>query len=945
MTIDYKDTLNLPKTAFKMKANLANREPQMLAEWQQNNLYQKLREQCAKEERPKFILHDGPPYANGPLHLGHALNKTLKDIIIKSKTLSGYDAPYVPGWDCHGLPIELQVEKKGGKANKKEPAEFRKQCRSYAAKQLDNQRQAFIRLGVLGDWDSPYVTMDYSYEANVQRTLAKAVANGHVHRGYKPVHWCCECGSALAEAEVEYQNKDSHAIDVKFRVLDQELFWARCNHSAGHIAPEEIIAPIWTTTPWTLPANQAVALHPNLEYVVVEAELDTGKKHFFLAEQLAQDTLGRYQINDYKVIASCNGKDVEGLLLQHPFYGNRQVPFVLGEHVTTDAGTGLVHTAPGHGLDDYAVGVKYKLPVDHQVDAKGYFSASLDIFAGEHIFKANNSIIELLKSNGSLLHEVLLSHSYPHCWRHKTPLIFRGTPQWFIGMELNGLRAQALSAIDNTKWFPERGKTRIYDLVQKRPDWCISRQRVWGTPLPFFIHKDTHQLHPATVDLIATVAARVQQGGIDEWDLLDKDELLGSDSADYTKCTDTLDVWFDSGSSFACVLQQNPQLEFPADLYLEGSDQHRGWFHTSLLTALAANGSAPYKAVLTHGFTVDAKGRKMSKSLGNVISPDQIYKTLGADILRLWVASTDYRGEVTVSDEILQRSADVYRRLRNTARFLLANICDFDVTKHALAATEMLALDRWIVDKAKLVQQEIIQDYNEYNFHKVYQKIHNFCNLDLGSFYLDVIKDRQYTMATDSIGRRSAQTAMYHILQALVRWVAPILSFTAEEIWQHMPSSHDDSVFLTKWYDGFNDIAVDNDLNHQYWHEIAKIRTAVNKELEKARTEGVIGSALQAEVVLYCCGKVYEDLTAIGDELRFVLITSTATVVKTDSPPEAAQDTEISGLWVKVNASSANKCQRCWHYLADVGSSSEHPELCGRCITNITTSGEKRRYA
>ena len=772
--MDYKKTLNLPNTGFPMKGNLAQREPERLKKWNDADLYKKIRE--AFTGRPQFILHDGPPYANGEIHIGHAVNKVLKDIIVKSKTLSGFDAPYVPGWDCHGLPIELMVEKKIGKAGVKvSPAVFRKACREYAAKQVDIQKEAFVRLGILGDWGNPYLTMDFAFEANIVRSLGKITQKGHVVAGAKPVHWCTDCGSALAEAEVEYEDKHSPAIDVRFQVIDENAFMSLCHHAPEHEGRGALSVVIWTTTPWTLPANQGVALNPDLEYVVVQCETE----RLVVAEALLKDTMLRYGNDIYHVIGYCKGSAWEYQLLQHPFY-DRQVPVVLGDHVTVEAGTGAVHTAPGHGQDDYIVGKKYGLRIDNPVGSDGVFLTNTELFAGEHVFNANAHVLEVLENKGKLVHQQAILHSYPHCWRHKTPIIFRATPQWFISMNKNGLREQALSEVKRVDWIPEWGQARIESMIEGRPDWCISRQRTWGVPITFFIHKETRELHPQTVELIEKVAKRIEEKGIEAWFELEKEELLGIEAADYEKMTDTLDVWFDSGVTHACVLDKREQLRFPADLYLEGSDQHRGWFQSSLLASTAMNDAAPYKAVLTHGFTVDKNGEKMSKSKGNVIPPQSVMKNLGADVLRLWIASTDYRSEMRVSDEILERTSDGYRRLRNTARFLLSSLNDFDPAQDLVATPDLLVLDRWLMDRAYLLQEEVKAAYETYQFQHIYQKVHHFCVLDLGGFYLDIIKDRQYTAKADSLARRSAQTAMYHVIEALTRWLAPIISYTAD---------------------------------------------------------------------------------------------------------------------------------------------------------------------
>jgi len=937
--MDYKKTLNLPATGFPMKGNLAQREPEQLKKWQQAGLYQKIRAHGAG--RPPFILHDGPPYANGEIHIGHAVNKVLKDFILKSKTLSGFDAPYVPGWDCHGLPIELQVEKKVGKAGAKvSPAVFRKACREYASKQVAIQKEAFVRLGIFGDWDNPYLTMDFAFEADIVRALGKIAANGHIDKGAKPVHWCTDCGSALAEAEVEYEDKHSPAIDVRFLVRDEAALLAACHTVPEHEGHGPISVVIWTTTPWTLPANQGVALNPELEYAVVQC----GAERLLIAEALLKDALLRYGIDDYRVVAYCKGADLEHQLLQHPFY-DRQVPIILGDHVTTDAGTGAVHTAPGHGQEDYVVGRKYGLEVDNPVGSDGVFLPGTQLFAGEHVFNANAHVLEVLQANDKLLHHHALLHSYPHCWRHHTPIIFRATPQWFIAMDKNQLRATALNEIKQVEWIPDWGQARIESMLQGRPDWCVSRQRTWGVPIALFVHKETGELHPQTLELIEQVAQRIEKSGIDAWFELDAAELLGEQAQHYDKIGDTLDVWFDSGVTHAAVLNRRTGLHFPADLYLEGSDQHRGWFQSSLLASVAMNGVAPYKAVLTHGFTVDKNGEKMSKSKGNVIPPQSVMKNLGADVLRLWIASTDYRGEMRVSDEILERTSDGYRRLRNTARFLLSNLDDFDPALHSIANDDLLALDRWIVDRAYLLQEEVKSHYEHYQFQLIFQKVHHFCVIDLGGFYLDIVKDRQYTAKADGLARRSAQTAMYHVLEALTRWLAPITSYTAEEIWHYLPGQRGESVFLTTWYDGLQTLDEASPLNREFWQRMMAIRAVVSKELEKSRAKGDIGASLNAELELYCNDAYLTDLQYIVGELHFVFITSAALVFAEQETPDDALATELEGIRLKVRVSEHSKCVRCWHQRSDVGGHEEHPELCGRCVDNIAGAGEVRHYA
>ncbi|MDO8826268.1 isoleucine--tRNA ligase [Methylophaga sp.] len=931
---DYKHTLNLPATEFPMKAGLPTREPVILKRWQEQDLYRQLRE--TNHGKQKFILHDGPPYANGDIHIGHAVNKILKDIILKSKTLSGFDTPYVPGWDCHGLPIELNVEKKVGKPGVKvSPAEFRQACREYAAKQVDGQREDFNRLGVLADWDNPYLTMDFQFEADIIRTLGEIIENGHLHKGVKPVHWCVDCGSALAEAEVEYEDKTSPAIDVRFQLVDVAAFDNACpNNGNGPVG-----IAIWTTTPWTLPANQAVCLHPDLEYVVVQC----ADERLVLAEALYEKALERYQLTG-EVIARCKGAELEGLLLQHPFY-DRKVPVILGDHVTTDAGTGAVHTAPGHGQDDYIVGLKYKLEVDNPVGGNGVFLPDTPVFAGESVFKANPLVIELLKEKSALLCHVDIRHSYPHCWRHKTPIIFRATPQWFVSMEQNGLRDQAMQAIAATKWMPDWGQKRIENMVTGRPDWCISRQRTWGVPIPLFVHQQSGELHPDSKALIEKVALAVEQKGIDAWFDMDASELIGADADNYFKVIDTLDVWFDSGVSHACVLTRRDGLQRPADLYLEGSDQHRGWFQSSLLTSVATTGKAPYKSVLTHGFTVDAEGKKMSKSKGNTVSPQKVVNNLGADIIRLWVAATDYSAEMSVSDEILKRTADSYRRIRNTARYLLSNLNDFDPASNLVATDELLPLDRWVLDRAYHLQLEILAAYESYQFHLIYQKVHNFCANELGSAYLDITKDRQYTMPTDSLGRRSSQTVMFHILEALTRWIAPILSFTADELWEFIPGKRNASVLLNDWYQHLASLSVDSALSVAEWQQLFAVRDAVAKELENKRNQGEVKGGLTADVALYADEPLLTILNKASDELKFVLITSSAKYFSFADKSATAIQTGLSGLAVDIHASTNARCERCWHQTEDVGSHADHPELCGRCVENIEGNGENRRFA
>ncbi|RMH13989.1 MAG: isoleucine--tRNA ligase [Gammaproteobacteria bacterium] len=943
---DYKKTLNLPNTKFPMRANLAQREPAMLEFWKRIDLYDKLRKRG--EQRPRFILHDGPPYANGNIHIGHAVNKILKDIIIKSKTLSGYDAPYIPGWDCHGLPIELMVEKKVGKAGHKVDATtFRQKCREYARTQVDRQKQDFIRLGIQGDWETPYLTMNPRYEAEIMRALGAIIRNGHLHKGYMPVHWCCDCGSALAEAEVEYQDKASPAITVRFGIHDPASLLKHFQLTEKDIAGTPLSIAIWTTTPWTLPANQAVAIHPDFDYDLVKVTRQGETEHLIIAHERLEAVVQSCEMDTYEVLGQCKGQVLEFSQCEHPFL-DRLIPIILGEHVTLEAGTGVVHTAPGHGQDDYLVGKQYALPVENPVGPNGCFLPNTEYFAGQHVFKANEAVTSLLQEKGKLLHHEAVQHSYPHCWRHKTPIIFRATPQWFISMENNNLREATLAEIPKIQWIPEWGQARIHTMIENRPDWCISRQRTWGVPLPLFTHKETGALHPDTQEIVESVAQQVEQEGIEAWYSLDDFTLLGEDAENYERCQDILDVWFDSGVSHTAVLKSS--LGYPAQLYLEGSDQHRGWFQSSLLTAMAIHDAPPYESVLTHGFTVDAQGMKMSKSRGNVVAPQQVIGTLGADILRLWVAATDYRGEMTVSDEILKRIADGYRRIRNTARFLLANLDGFDPDEHCLEPEKLLPLDRWIVSEAAALQADIMQNYDQYQFHLIYRKIHNFCSETLGACYLDIIKDRQYTLPRKSLPFRSAQTALWHIIQGLTRWIAPILSFTAEEIWQHLPDSGrtEQSVFLTEWYPFPTSYSsLQKKMDPAFWSQVFAVRDQLGKALEALRNDNHIGASLDAEVDLYCDGTIYQTLESLGDELRFVLITSAARVHPLNQAPDDAQPCELPNQHVRfrITPSTHGKCIRCWHHREDIGQHPDHPEICERCVENIEGQGEIRLYA
>ncbi len=935
----YKDTINLPKTAFPMKAGLPNREPQILKKWAELDSYHDLQKQ--RVDAPSYLLHDGPPYANGAIHIGHSVNKILKDIIVKSRNLQGMRAAYVPGWDCHGLPIEIQVEKKHGKAGHKiDKKTFRQKCREYAQRQVEIQKADFIRLGVQGDWDNPYLTMGFDTEANIVRSLAKVVEAGHLYHGLMPVYWCPACASALAEAEVEYQDKVSPAIDVKFQVADPSDFAKRIGLDETLLNSPSLV--IWTTTPWTLPANEAVSLHPELNYVLLQA----GDEQLVLVDGLVETSLARYGLENPQILAEFAGSALELMQLKHPFYA-KQVPVILGDHVTTDAGTGAVHTAPAHGDEDFAVSKRYNIEVNNPVGANGTFLDSTELFAGEFVFKANPHVIEVLQEHGALLNHEQYEHSYPHCWRHKTPIIYRATAQWFIGMEHksgeSALRYQALKAVEDVRWEPDWGQARIRSMIESRPDWCVSRQRNWGVPIAIFLHKETGEMHPQTLDFMEQVAQKIEQAGVEAWYDLDDAELLGDQVDQYDKVTDTLDVWFDSGVSHNSVVAARDELQGPADLYLEGSDQHRGWFQSSLLTSVAIAKKAPYKTVLTHGFTVDKDGKKMSKSLGNVIPPQEVFNTLGADVLRLYVSATDYRSEMTMSKEVLQRTSESYRRIRNTARYLLGNLDGF-APEQCLAYEDMLSLDQWALRLTARLQADIAAAYENYQFHSIYQRMHRFCVVEMGGFYLDILKDRLYTMPKTSHARLSAQTAMQHILEVLTRELMPILSFTAEEIWGHMKGARAPSVLYATRYAGLDEVLNDEQAD-QRWQLIIDARNEVLKKIEKLRVDGKIGSALDAHVSLFADSDMAQALAGLEDELRFVLITSQAKLDTLDQALENAMTTDVESLKVAVNAVTDEKCVRCWHRRPDIGENQNHPELCLRCVSNVDGDGEIRSFA
>ncbi len=937
---DYKQTLNLPTTAFPMRGDLAKREPKMLADWEQRGLYQKIRQ--ARAGCNQFILHDGPPYANGNIHIGHAINKILKDIIIKSKTLEGFDSPYIPGWDCHGLPIELKVEGLVGKPGVKvDAAAFREECRKYAKTQIAGQMADFKRLGVIGDWDHPYITMDFKTEADTIRALCKVIENGHFVRGKKPVYWCLDCQSALAEAEVEYYDVKSDAIDVRYQAVDEAAVLRAFNTSSGE---GPISCVIWTTTPWTLPASMAICINGSFNYALVQVKGDKPQR-LILAADLVPKVMERAGFTDFEIVAEAAGEVLENLKFHHPFL-EREVPIVLGAHVTIEDGTGCVHTAPAHGLDDYNVGQKYGLEVYNPVGPDGCFVQGTPFFAGLNVFKANPEVIKLLQQKDALICARTILHSYPHCWRHKTPVIFRATEQWFITMDGNGLRKRALEEIKGVRWIPAWGQNRIEAMVSQRTDWCISRQRTWGMPCAILINKETGELHPRNSEIMEKVAQAVEKKGIQAWWDLTVEELIGPQEAPlYYKDPNTLDVWFDSGSTHYSVVDQRPEFKHKADMYLEGSDQHRGWFMSSLMLSTAMKNEAPYREVLTHGFTVDGQGRKMSKSLGNVIAPQTVMDKLGADVLRLWVASTDYTGEIAVSDEIFKRASDSYRRVRNTIRFLLANLNGFDPATDQVPFAEMIELDKWAVSQALRTQKEIIAQYDNYDFHLVVKSLMRFCSIELGSFYLDIIKDRQYTAKADSKARRSCQTALYLIAESLVRWIAPILSFTAQEAWEAMPGKRDEFVFTQTWFDGLSALPSDAQFSHEFWQRVLSFRDEANRAIEQARAAGTIGGSLEAEVTVYSTDhELLTTLRALGDELRFVLITSRADVVEGAAPADAVK-AETGDLAFVVKKSSAPKCERCWHYEAEVGSDPEYPGLCPRCVENVKGDGETRRFA
>ncbi|TXH56961.1 MAG: isoleucine--tRNA ligase [Bacteroidia bacterium] len=958
--MEYKDTVNLYETSFPMRGDLAKREPLMLEKWYQERRYQKLRQLCVG--RPKFILHDGPPYANGELHVGHASNKILKDIIIRSKTLANFDAPYIPGWDCHGLPIELNVEKMIGKklANKS----FRDACRKYAEEQITQQKKDFMRLGILGDWDHPYKTMNYATESGIVRALGDAYKNGYLQSGVKPVHWCTDCGSALAEAEVEYQNKVSPSIYVKFRLSQNDSEVSKKSRaiikdafgdavfSKDSISKDgtfkngtskdetflaNLYAVIWTTTPWTLPANEAVSVNPELQYSLIKLD----GEYLILAHDLVEKVLAHDQFATftYELMATTSGAKLEHVWLQHPFLA-KEVPIILGAHVSLEAGTGLVHTAPAHGLEDYLVGLEYKLPLECLVNNEGNFIKSMPFVGGLSVWEANPQIITILEQNGHLLAGFKLEHSYPHCWRHKTPIIFRSTAQWFISMDKKGsdgvtLREKAMQGVDATTFFPSYGRARLESMVKNRPDWCISRQRCWGVPMPFFVHRDTGQLHPDSYQILQRVAALIAMGGIDAWfdESLTASSLQISDADNYIKLKDTIDVWFDSGTTHLTVLAHNPDLKWPADLYLEGSDQHRGWFQSSLLTACAIKGEPPYRQLLTHGFLVDGNGYKMSKSKGNIVSIPKGVNKYGADILRLWVASVDYSDDIAFSDEILKRVTDTYRRIRNTIRFLLANLVDFDFSKDAIPVDDLMEVDKYaLILLAKLQTKVVGELYPKYQFHTLVQELVQFCSEDLGGFYLDILKDRLYTSKVNGKVRRSAQTTLYYLVNALLLMLSPILAFTADEAWEVLHNDPSDSTL----YHNFYEIPTiqESEAIYAKWTKICKLRELVLHELEAKRADNTIGSSLQAKLEIALTANDYLLLQDMASELKFAYMVSELNLVSFDA----------NNNTVLVHKSEDQKCERCWHYSDSVGEIKEHPTICTRCVDNLFGDGEQRKF-
>ena len=921
MTVNYRDTLNLPDTDFSMKAGLPRKEPEILDLWSKQDLYAKIRKKY--ENKELFLLHDGPPYANGDIHLGHSVNKILKDITIKYKTLSGFDAPYVPGWDCHGLPIELNVEKKHGKNSElvKNKESFQKACKEYAETQINKQLDDFKRLGVFGDWENSYKSLDPKFEADIVRSLGIIYKEGHLEKGEKPVHWCQDCGSSLAEAEVEYIDKTSKSIDVAFKVDETSIDKVKDLFNIKEA--DEISFVIWTTTPWTIPSNVAVCINPEFKYSLIKMN----NKFYVIAFEMVDHCKERWK-QKFDVISTTEGKKLSDIYLIHPFLERKSV-LLHGDHVTTETGTGCVHTAPAHGMDDHLICKRNNIDTINSLNNKAFFKDELDFIAGLPAIKADPLIVEKLQEHNALINIEDYHHSYPHCWRHKTPLIFTSTPQWFISMKKNNLIKDALKDIKNVNWEPSWGFQRIESMLSDRPDWCISRQRNWGVPITLVVHKDTGEIHPDQKDLFEKFAKVIEKDGISAWDKLNLEDFI-DDHEEYIKTSDTLDVWFDSGVTHFAVSSKRFGNKVISDLYLEGSDQHRGWFQSSLLTSIAMNNSAPYKTVLTHGFVVDEQGRKQSKSLGNVVSPQKVWDSLGADILRLWVASTDFRSEMVASDEILKRTSDQYRRIRNTFRFILGNLSDFN-DKNKVEFNDQVELDKWIINETKILQKEITALYESYSYHKATQKIHNFCVNELGGIYLDIVKDRLYTCKNGSLARRSCQTSLDFILNVLVRLIAPVLSYTAEEIWQTSDRLNDQekSVFLSN-FDTF-EIGSESIINQSEWKRIFEIKDAVNQSIEEMRNDNKLKGSLDSVVNIQATSNDFQILNKLGDELHFLFISSEAKVK------------EGNTFKIKVTTSKNAKCVRCWHRDLSIGSIQEHPELCNRCIDNIENDGEQRK--
>jgi isoleucyl-tRNA synthetase len=922
MTINYRDTLNLPQTELSMKAGLPKKEPEILDFWNDIGLYEKIRQQNLNNK--KFILHDGPPYANGAIHLGHSVNKILKDITIKSKTLQGLDAPYVPGWDCHGLPIELNVEKKHGKRSElvQNKKMFQEACKEYALTQIESQKKDFIRLGVLGEWDNPYKSLDSSFEANAVRALGKIYEAGHIEKGEKPVHWCQDCGSALAEAEVEYQDKTSKSIDVAFKANEQSL--KKLNEVFATNIVDGISFVIWTTTPWTIPSNVAVCINPELDYALIKLD----GEHLVIAEAMIELCMERWGTTS-ELVSKTLGKNLVDISLIHPFI-ERKSELLHGDHVTTEAGTGCVHTAPAHGLDDYFICKKHGIETFKALNSKGFFKEEFEFIAGLPASKADPLVIEKLNEVKALVNCDDFHHSYPHCWRHKSPLIFTSTAQWFISMNKSGLLNEALQSISGVSWEPSWGEQRIEGMLTDRPDWCISRQRNWGVPITLIVHKESGTIHPNQSELFKQFANLIEENGISSWESLDLNEFI-DDGDSYIKITDSLDVWFDSGVTHFAVSEQRFEEGIVADLYLEGSDQHRGWFQSSLLTSIAMNGRAPYKAVLTHGFVVDENGRKQSKSLGNVVSPQKVWDSLGADILRLWVASADFRSEMVASDEILKRVSDQYRRIRNTFRFILGNLNDFDESKK-IVFEDQIELDKWIVLETSKLQEDVLKLYESYSYHNVVQKIHNFCVNELGGIYLDIVKDRLYTCKDSSHARQSCQTSLNYVLNTMVRLTAPILSFTSEEIWQTHSSlkGQNESIFLSKYFESKQE--GECVISSSDWARIFEIKDIVNQSIERLRNENKLKGSLDSNVIISANEEDKSVLDKLGSELHFVFISSQASVIDGDT------------LSIQIDQMSDEKCTRCWHRDSTVGESKVHPEICSRCEENIDQSGESRSF-